>query len=163
MSTEDTDLLEYEDDDDGFEAPEAKPSQADSDLIRRLRKQVDKGSTFKKRVEELEFEIAVRDAGLDLTPEKRKAVLAIHEGAKTSEAIAETAKILGWGPSSPVDSPDVKAEKGIDAATNSAQSLLGDEGVGADWTPREAQAKYDAGEIDYPTYLDWMKKRHGPK
>lgn len=161
MSTEDTDLLE--DDDFTDEEPEPQAPQQDTDLIRRLRKQAEKGTAYKRQVSELRTELAIRDAGLTLTPEQRKAVLAVHEGPTTAEAIAETASKLGWAPPSPAETPEANAEKNIDAATNAASALLGGGVLGAEWTSREAQTKYEQGEIDYPTYMEWMKQRHGAK
>lgn len=48
------------------------------------------------KADRLERELAIRDAGIDLTPKQRQALFSVHEGAFEPEAIKQTAVELGF-------------------------------------------------------------------
>lgn len=85
--------------------------------IRQLRKQnkqlktdLDALKETHAKAERLEWEIAVRDADLNLDPLQRKALLSVHEGERTADAIKETATKLGFAAPPPAV-PEVPAEE----------------------------------------------------
>lgn len=76
------------------------------------------------RADQLERELALRDAGLDLNERQRKALSAVHEGDWTPERLRETATDLGIPvpqPTPPVPPEVVSAGARMDQASAGAQ------------------------------------------
>lgn len=88
--------------------PNAQPDPNESPNVRQMREhiknleaQAKEGTEAKGRVEQLERQLVVRDAGLNLDPKQLKALQAVHEGDWTPEAVKATAGELGFGQAPP--------------------------------------------------------------
>lgn len=95
---------EYDDED---------PTEAESSVIKDLRKQAKRANELDAEVKQLRQESAILKAGItDLTPAKQKALLAAHEGELDPDAIRKTAIELGFAADkSNTEAPQVPAEE----------------------------------------------------
>ena len=77
--------------------------------IKALKTEAAARQAAEEKADKLEWELAIRDAEIPLDALQRKALLAVHEGERTSEAIRDTAMKLGFA-AAPPPSPEVPAQ-----------------------------------------------------
>lgn len=78
----------------------------DRDQFRAMRKQAKNAKRLEAQVHELSIELALRDAGLDLTDTQRQALLSVHTGDISADAFLATAAELSF-----VDQQQVSLEE----------------------------------------------------
>jgi len=96
MSDDDLDLdLDLEDEED--EQPKQNGPKQLREALRRARERAKQADEFQQKAERLERELAVSRAGLsDLGEKRTAALLKVHEGDLTPEALKQTAADLGF-------------------------------------------------------------------
>jgi hypothetical protein len=125
----------------------------DSPVIKDLRGKAKRTDAAEARANELETEIAIlRAGGQNLTPLQQKALLASHEGERTPEALAATAKELGFPLAGAAGSTEAEAPQG---ATADEQKALG--------AMQEATAAAEASEAQVQTLDDKIAQAKTPE
>lgn len=100
------------------------PGQSDdgSRAFRKLREQAARAKALERENRELRTDAAFRDAGLtSLSQQQRSALLAVHDGEVTADAIAATAQSLSFVPPPQVSSDEQRAHQLMAEATAGAQ------------------------------------------
>ncbi len=99
----------------------AAPDDNGSRAFRQLREKARKADALEREVRQLRTDAAFRDSGLALTVQQRAALLAVHEGEITAEAIKETAVSLSFVDQQQVSLEEQAALKRIADATAAAE------------------------------------------
>lgn len=75
-----------------------------------LQQKADRAEQLEAELKGVQFQLGIRDAGLELNDRQRQLLMNAHEGERTPEAIRQTAVDLGWAEKAPV-APDVPADE----------------------------------------------------
>lgn len=106
-------------DDDQLDASGLTPAER-----RILQAKADEADELRARIENMERQAVIRDAGLDLSDQQRKALEATHEGDWTADAIRQSATALGWIGAAPQGVPAHEAA-GHQQMVNAATGAVG--------------------------------------
>lgn len=111
---------------DEYDEPDDPQEPSESSVIRELRQKAKRADDLAAENDALRKESAITKAGLDLTPAQQTALLAVHEGEFTPEALAAThATLFGGGkaeeaPQVPAD--EVEAQQRVQEASASPEA-----------------------------------------
>jgi hypothetical protein len=122
-----SDETDYEDEDPQDEQPTRKTIEVDAADWRATRKKAKQVEELEGRATAAERKLAVRDAGLDISPRQLSALLKEHDGEFTAEALQATAAELGfWKPPEDTEvAEDAAAMQRMNAATSGATAPVG--------------------------------------
>jgi hypothetical protein len=118
--------IDYEDEESSDEQPSRKTIEVDAADWRTTRKKAKQLEEAETRATAAERKLAIREAGLDISPRQLSALLKEHDGEFTAEALKETATELGfWKP------PEEPDNDGLEALDRVRQATAGSGAAGA--------------------------------
>jgi hypothetical protein len=97
--------------DDGQQSAETPNVRQMRERIKELEGQNRQLAEAQGRAEQLERELAIRDAGVELDELQRKALFAVHDGEFTAERVRDTATRLGFVQPAAPPAPEVPADE----------------------------------------------------
>ena len=152
------------DDDQGYDEQDN-----DSALVRQLRKQIKDQSRELNELRPYRDQRVLQEAGFDPDSKQGKALLRLHDGDLTADALKQTAEEYGFTPAQPVDAEAEQADaetaqrvetvQRIDSLRDTAQPVGSVKTSYADWqqmqqtNPGEAAKALAAGQVELPAHI----------
>ena len=140
---------EYDEDEEETEQPSRKTIEVDAADWRATRKKAKQVEELEGRATAAERKLAVREAGLDISPRQLSALLKEHDGEFTAEALQATAQELGfWKPPEEDTADDTAALQrmnDVSAGAEPSGAFDKDSAIAQATTPEEVLAAVRAG------------------
>jgi len=138
-----------DEDDDDLEQPQKAGLRERMKALEEKAKQYEEAQA---RAERLEWELAVRDSGVDMTPTKRKALMAVHEGDRDPESIRRTAIELGFIQESSGE-PAVPELATLDRINQASAGAAPGGQVPNQWAERDQRLQQAKSEAEFDSIL----------